>query len=174
MSSSDRTSSHKISSVADLSKDLASRQKSYTSASEQPFAEQIQADFETLKRQGYVIIENLLSTEQIESIRNLVSPLLNNTGQNNFEGLKTQRVYNILEQTTAIDGLAVHPRVTGLLETLFEPHYLPSQITYLAKPKLTTFSAAKKHSRCIMTMVFIGSRAHDRRLVPQRFGRSMN
>jgi hypothetical protein len=127
LSSSNQTSSHKISSVADLSKDLASRHKNYISASEQPFAEQIQADFETLERQGYVIIENLLSIEKIESIRNMVFPLLDNTGRNNFEGLKTQRVYNVLEQTRAIDELAVHPRVTGLLDRLFEPNYLLSQ-----------------------------------------------
>jgi hypothetical protein len=121
------SSSDRISSVADLTKDLASRHKNYAPVGEQLFVEQIQVDFETLQRQGYVIIENLLSVEQIGSIRSHVSPLLDNLGRNNFEGLKTQRVYNVLEQTRAIDDLAIHPRITGLLDKLFEPNYLLSQ-----------------------------------------------
>jgi ectoine hydroxylase-related dioxygenase (phytanoyl-CoA dioxygenase family) len=121
------SSSKRISSVKDLQKDLASRHKRYTPAEEAPFADQIQADFETLKLQGYVVIENVLTTEELELIRGEVSPLLDDVGRNNFEGLKTQRVYNVLEQTRAIDDLAVHPRVTGLLDRLFQPNYLLSQ-----------------------------------------------
>lgn len=121
------SSSKRISSVNDLQKDLASRHKSYTPKQDAALADQNQADFETLKRQGYVIIENVLNAEQLELIRGDASPLLDGVGRNNFEGLKTQRVYNVLEQTRAIDDLAVHPRVTGVLDKLFQPNYLLSQ-----------------------------------------------
>ncbi len=121
------SSSKRISSVNDLQKDLASRHKSYTPTQNAALADQNQADFETLKHQGYVIIESVLNAEQLELIRGGVSPLLDGVGRNNFEGLKTQRVYNVLEQTRAIDDLAVHPRVTGLLDKLFQPNYLLSQ-----------------------------------------------
>lgn len=121
------SSSNRISSVADLQKDLATRHKSYVPSQDESSVDQINADFETLEHQGYVVIENVLSIEQIELIRQRVSPLLNNPGRNNFEGLKTQRVYNVLEQTRAIDELAVHARITGLLDKLLEPNYLLSQ-----------------------------------------------
>lgn len=116
-----------IASAADLLQDLATRHKSYKSAPDTSLTEKIEADVETLERQGYVIIPNLLTAEHVESIRNDITPLLDRAGRNNFEGHKTQRVYNVLEQTRAIDALAVHPRITGLLDTLFQPNYLLSQ-----------------------------------------------
>ena len=122
------SSSKRISSVNDLQKDLASRHKSYQPAEEAPFADQNKADLEMLKRRGYVVIENVLTAEQLELIRGEASPLLDDVGRNNFEGLKTQRVYNVLEKTRAIDSLAIHPRVTGLLDKLLQPNYLLSQV----------------------------------------------
>lgn len=87
----------------------------------------IRADFDSLMRDGYVIIENLLSAEDCAAIKSSGLPLLNHTGRNSFEGIQTQRVYNVLSKTRAIDGLAEHPRVLGLLDRIFLPNYLLSQ-----------------------------------------------
>jgi ectoine hydroxylase-related dioxygenase (phytanoyl-CoA dioxygenase family) len=88
---------------------------------------EIRDDFDTLMRDGYVIIKDLLSTEQCAAIRSSGLPLLNHTGRNSFEGVQTQRVYNVLSKTRTLDDLAEHPRVLGLLDRLFLPNYLLSQ-----------------------------------------------
>jgi ectoine hydroxylase-related dioxygenase (phytanoyl-CoA dioxygenase family) len=54
-------------------------------------------------------------------------PLMSHTGRNNFEGEKTQRIYNVLGKTRCSDRLADHPRILGLMDLLFRPNYLLSQ-----------------------------------------------
>ena len=97
----------------------------------QPAAERsgpaIDADFETLMRDGYVIIENLLDAAQCEAIKTECLALLDHKGRNDFEGMETQRVYNVLGKTRATDALAVHPRILGLMDRLFRPGFLLSQ-----------------------------------------------
>lgn len=90
-------------------------------------AAQIEADLASVEQHGYVIIESLLSQDTLQAIRGSSQLLLDKTGRNTFEGVKTQRVYSVLEQTRAIDSLAIHPRITGLLDRLFQPNYLLSQ-----------------------------------------------
>ncbi|UTW54471.1 phytanoyl-CoA dioxygenase family protein [Kordiimonas sp. SCSIO 12610] len=88
---------------------------------------EIDADFETLMRDGYVIIENLISKDACRAIKAECLDLLNKTGRNGFEGRSTQRVYNVLSKTRATDMLAEHPRILGLMDRFFEPGFLLSQ-----------------------------------------------
>lgn len=85
------------------------------------------ADFDVLMKQGFVIIERLLSEEQCEAIKAEGLGLLGYTGRNAFEEHKTQRVYNVLAKTEMADELATHPRILGLLDKLFRPGFLLSQ-----------------------------------------------
>jgi hypothetical protein len=66
----------------------------------------IDADFETLMRDGYVIIEGLLSQAQCDAIKADGLALLDHTGRNAFEGLRTQRVYDGLSKTRQPLGAA--------------------------------------------------------------------
>ncbi len=88
---------------------------------------QIDKDFETLMRDGYVIIKELISRNDCDRIKSECLQLLNKTGRNAFEGLKTQRLYNVLSKTRATDMLAEHPRILGLMDKLFKPGFLLSQ-----------------------------------------------
>ncbi len=88
---------------------------------------EIDADYETLMRDGYVIIEGLLSKDQCEAIKAEGLSLLGKTGRNEFEGLNTQRVYDLLSKTKLTDELATHPRIMGLLDKFFMQGYLLSQ-----------------------------------------------
>jgi ectoine hydroxylase-related dioxygenase (phytanoyl-CoA dioxygenase family) len=88
---------------------------------------EIDADFKTLMRDGYVIIKNLISEEICDTIKSTCLNLLNKTGRNEFEGHNTQRVYNILSKTRTTDMLAEHPRILGLMDRFFEPGFLLSQ-----------------------------------------------
>ena len=87
----------------------------------------IDADFSTLIEQGYVIIKGLLSKADCEQIKQESMTLFEHTGRNEFEGLKTQRVYDVLSKTRVCDRLAEHPRILGLMDKFFRPGYLLSQ-----------------------------------------------
>jgi hypothetical protein len=86
-----------------------------------------EADHATLMRDGYVIIERLIDVKTCEAIRAESRRLLGATGRNRFEGLKTQRVYNVLAKTRIFDDLIDHPRLLAILDRIFEPNYLLSQ-----------------------------------------------
>lgn len=120
----------KIESVLELREDLASTHKSFRSddgSASEALKVMVAEDYDTVMKNGFVIIEGLLTPSQLELIRDAALPLLGNSGRNTFEGVKTQRLYNVLEKTRVIDVLATHPRVTGLLDRLFQPNYLLSQ-----------------------------------------------
>ena len=88
---------------------------------------EIDADFEILMRDGYVIIENLIDPEECDAIKAECLALLDRTGRNSFEGRRTQRVYNVLSKTRQTDALATHPRILGLMDKFFRPGFLLSQ-----------------------------------------------
>lgn len=108
------------------SQDHAGTHRQLAPSAERNTAE-IEADFATLMRDGYVIIENLLSADTCAAIREEGLALLGQTGRNQFEGQRTQRVYNVLSKTRATDRLADHPRILGLMDRLFQPGFLLSQ-----------------------------------------------
>ncbi|MAD16989.1 MAG: phytanoyl-CoA dioxygenase [Alteromonadaceae bacterium] len=87
-----------------------------------------QADLKHVEEHGYIVIENVLSGDEITTVKNSISPLLNETGRNSFEGYKTQRLYGVLNKTRALDRLVDHPRILALLNKLFMPNYLLSQL----------------------------------------------
>ena len=81
-----------------------------------------------VQRDGYVIIPNVLSAEQLHEIRQEVSPLLDSTGRNDFEGALTQRLYSVIAKTFVCNPLVEHPLILALLDSLFQPGYLLSQL----------------------------------------------
>lgn len=81
-----------------------------------------------MRRDGYVILPDLLSAEQLLGIRDAVAPLLDRHGRNPFEGHATQRIYSVLNKTRACDVIADHPRVLALLDRLLLPNYLLSML----------------------------------------------
>ncbi|MDR6522115.1 phytanoyl-CoA dioxygenase family protein [Variovorax gossypii] len=99
-----------------------------SNAAEKVNADQLQADWEKLQRDGYVILERVLDGQQLLSIKADIVPRLSLTGRNNFEGHRTQRLYAVLEKTRATDPLVEHPRILALLDRLFLPNYLLSQL----------------------------------------------
>ena len=110
----------------DLSADLAKTHKRLKASSARTTPEII-ADYETLMRDGYVILHDLIDAQHIADIQAAAPDLFEHKGRNNFEGLKTQRVYDVLSKTTLMDRIADHPRVLGLLDRIFLPSFLLSQ-----------------------------------------------
>jgi len=111
-----------------LDKDLAGTYRRTASAGASVDPEVVAADLTALERDGYVILPDLLSAAQLDEIRASVTPLLDQTGRNGFEGRATQRVYSVLNKTRACDRIVDHPRVLALLDRLFMPNYLLSML----------------------------------------------
>jgi len=67
---------------------------------------------------GYLIFERVLTTERVAEIRAALSPFLerNLTGRNDFEGLKTNRVYALLAKSPTFAELAIHPLALAFAE----------------------------------------------------------
>lgn len=84
--------------------------------------------YKTLMQEGYVVIEDVLSPALLDSIRREVTPLLESKGRNYFEGELTQRVYSVIAKTLVLNDVVEHPLILSLLDRLFKPGYLLSQL----------------------------------------------
>ncbi len=111
-----------------LSADLAGTYPRTVSAGESVDPAVAEADLAAVRRDGYVILPDLLSAEELAGIRDAVAPLLDRHGRNPFEGHATQRIYSVLNKTRACDVIADHPRVLALLDRLLLPNYLLSML----------------------------------------------
>jgi ectoine hydroxylase-related dioxygenase (phytanoyl-CoA dioxygenase family) len=88
----------------------------------------LQASLQQVERDGYVIIPNVLSSAEIAGISSAVTPHLDHTGRNFFEGTLTQRIYSVMAKTFACNALVEHPLILALLDKLMYPDYLLSQM----------------------------------------------
>src|SRR4051794_27547728 len=66
---------------------------------------------EEIDCRGYLIFERVLSPGFVNEIRTALAPFLARdlTGRNDFEGLKTNRVYALLAKSPIFAELAIHP-----------------------------------------------------------------
>jgi len=128
-----------VTTLEDLRGDLAQRYKRAPSGGSSVDSAIVDADLAALDRDGYVIWQNLLSTEECRQIREVVRPWLGHTGRNSFEGRRTQRIYSVLSRTRACDRLVDNPRVLAVLDRLLLPNYLLSALQAInIKPGETT------------------------------------
>lgn len=111
-----------------LSSDLAGTHRRSLSAGEGVDPAVAEADLARVQRDGYVILADLLDSDELARIRAAVAPMLELHGRNPFEGRATQRVYSVLNKTRACDRIADHPRVLALLDRLLLPNYLLSML----------------------------------------------
>ncbi|MCT7660879.1 phytanoyl-CoA dioxygenase family protein [Mycobacterium deserti] len=117
-----------IESVDDLRSDLAGRFKVTASSGDAIAPAVVDADLVAVERDGFIIVEDLITAAICEEIKEAVQPLLSKSGRNSFEGQRTQRLYNVLTKTRVCDVLVEHPRVLALLDRLLMPNYLLSQL----------------------------------------------
>ena len=66
---------------------------------------------EDYERDGYVIFKRVLEPDQIGALKAALAPYLapNQSGRNDFEGLKTNRVYALPAKSSLFVDLAIHP-----------------------------------------------------------------
>ena len=109
--------------------DLAGRYKS-TAGSQDPIDPELLSDLlQRLNQDGYIILEKLFSEETMDALKADVLPRFKHeAGRNNFEGLATQRLYSMMAETDIANPMVEHPLILGLLDKIFEPNYLLSQL----------------------------------------------
>lgn len=120
--------STEVSSLMDLGGDLAGTYRRTASSGAGVESQIVDADLAALQRDGYVVLPDLLTAQELDEIREAVAPLLDRRGRNQFEGHTTQRVYSVLNKTRSCDRIVDHPRVLALLDRLFLPNYLLSML----------------------------------------------
>ena len=86
----------------------------------------VSADLIALQRDGYVILHDLISADEIVAIKDANERHAFHKGANPFEGHLTTRVYNVVPKTRACDCLMLHPRIQALLGATLEKNYLLS------------------------------------------------
>jgi ectoine hydroxylase-related dioxygenase (phytanoyl-CoA dioxygenase family) len=81
-----------------------------------------------VQENGYVILKNIISESIVDKIRKESQPFLIHDGRTEFEGHKTRRIYSVIEKFFSCNPLVEHPLVLALLDRLFMPNYLLSQL----------------------------------------------
>lgn len=87
----------------------------------------VAAHTERLTRQGFTIIEDYMSAEQLARFRDgLKGHLGTYRGRNPFEGLTTERVYTLVGRGKVFEEIAEDARLLALLDHWLLPNYLLS------------------------------------------------
>ena len=80
-----------------------------------------------LETQGFTVIEDYLSPEQLGQFRAGLAPYLGTyRGRNPFEGYTTERVYTLVGRGAVFEDSASDPRLLAILDRLLRPNYLLS------------------------------------------------
>ena len=96
---------------------------------EKPYIDSLLAEVD---EQGFVILQDLISQEIMDRIREESAPLLAHEGRTEFEGYKTRRIYSVIEKTLSCNPIVEHPLVMALLDRLLMPNYLLSQLQVIS------------------------------------------
>src|SRR5947209_18086848 len=93
-----------------------------TVATDQELLARVLAD---LDRDGYAVVESLLSADEAAAVRAGLREVLDRTptGRNDFEGFSTRRIYALFAKTRAFDPLAVHPLLLAVLDEVLGTSY---------------------------------------------------
>lgn len=88
--------------------------------------------FESYQRDGYAIVPSVLSADECGAIKDALAPFTDGTypGRNEFEGLRSERVYQLLTRSPVFGDLVEHPTALAALDRILTPGYLIS--AYLA------------------------------------------
>jgi len=89
---------------------------------------QLAATLDQLNERGYAILERAIDAALVAEIKRELAPYLQGRypGRNDFEGLKSERVYALLAKAPSIAALIEHTEVLAVVDAILPPHYLLS------------------------------------------------
>jgi len=81
---------------------------------------------EALREDGYAVVEDLLDAARLDRLRDELEPHFGaeGWGRNDFEGLRTERVYSMLVKCPSVAPLVEHPSVLEILDAFLRPSRL--------------------------------------------------
>jgi ectoine hydroxylase-related dioxygenase (phytanoyl-CoA dioxygenase family) len=96
----------------------------------------IEEHVQRIEDAGYTIIEDAIDLELIEALNEKLIRLEHDLGigpsRNEFEGLHTARIYNLLAYGLEFEQIPVHPAVLPICERVLDPGLLISSISSIA------------------------------------------
>jgi ectoine hydroxylase-related dioxygenase (phytanoyl-CoA dioxygenase family) len=91
---------------------------------------------ERLLADGYVVVPDALSPEEVKAAREDLHDVLSRTptGRNSFEGFATRRVYALFAKTRTFDHVATDPLLLGLLDRVLGHYQLSAPVAIQIGP----------------------------------------
>jgi ectoine hydroxylase-related dioxygenase (phytanoyl-CoA dioxygenase family) len=78
-----------------------------------------------IERDGYTVIDDFLSADDLAEVRRVLALYLGtHAGRNDFEGVRTERVYTLVARARVFWRIVLEARVTALCERFLLPGYL--------------------------------------------------
>jgi hypothetical protein len=79
-----------------------------------------------LAEEGYALVGAAIDQSEVSAARAEICRLLDTTpfGRDDFEGKRTRRVYALFAKTRALDGMATHPLILGVLDRVLGNYHL--------------------------------------------------
>lgn len=75
-----------------------------------------EACYQEYDRDGYIIFENVMPQTEVQAVHDALAPHLNKSGRNDFEGLKSNRVYALLAKSPVFADMVIHPLALAFAE----------------------------------------------------------
>jgi ectoine hydroxylase-related dioxygenase (phytanoyl-CoA dioxygenase family) len=118
-----------------------------------------------LDARGYAIIPDAISAQQVEAARQDLEDILEQTppGRDDFEGRRTRRVYALFAKTRALDALATHPEVLGVLDRVLGDYQLsapaaisigPGEVAQPLHPDDAIYPVARPHQELVVNVMW--------------------
>ncbi len=99
-------------------------------------AQQIDAHCESIRLDGYTIVENAIAPEMIDAIAAELERIERDHGivpaSNVFEGAKTVRIYNLLVHGKVFEQMPVHAKILPIVERVLDHGCLVSSLSSIA------------------------------------------
>ena len=78
-----------------------------------------------IERDGYTLIEDFLTPAQLAEVRRVLALYLDtHSGRNDFEGLRTERVYTLVARARVFWDIVLDARILALCERFLLPNFL--------------------------------------------------
>ncbi len=118
-----------------------------------------------LNASGYATIPDAISAQQVETARRELETILEHTpaGRDDFEGRHTRRVYALFAKTRALDAMATHPLVLGVLDQVLGHYQLsapaaiaidPGELSQALHPDDAIYPVARPHQELVVNVMW--------------------
>ena len=87
-----------------------------------------QGHIDSINERGFSVLPDLLTPEQVASVKTALEPWLQQRlmGRNEFEGTRSERVYALLAKVPMLAMIVEHPAILALADHFLAPNYLLS------------------------------------------------